>query len=269
MTVRYELNEEHIVVVTIDRPERKNALDLAHMDALAKCWMRFRDDDDAWVAIITGVGDSFCSGADLKDYAPLQKEIRRRRAEGIEELDGFRLDAGFIAVLRGFDLYKPIVAAVNGYCLAGGMELLGGTDLRIAAEDATFGVIEPRRGLFAGGGTTARLPRQLAWPAAMELLLTGEKIPAARAFQLGLLNEVVARDEVLDRALSWARAIGRNAPLAVRATKESALRGFAAATLADAYVIEDELATRIASTDDAREGARAFLEKREPAWKGR
>jgi enoyl-CoA hydratase len=269
MSVRYEVADDHIVLVTIDRPERMNALDLAHMDALAGCWERFRDDDDAWAAVLTGVGKSFSAGADLKDYAPIQKDVRRLLSEGVKELDGHRLDAGFIAVLRGVEMYKPIVAAVNGYCLAGGMELLGATDIRIAGESATFGVIEPRRGLFAGGGTTARLPRQLCWPAAMELLLTGEKVPASRALQLGLLNEVVPDDQVVERALEWARIIRLNAPLAVRATKESALRGLAAGSLAEAYAIEDELARRIAPTDDAREGPRAFIEKRDPVWTGR
>jgi enoyl-CoA hydratase len=269
LAVRYEVVADHIVQVTIDRPERRNALDLAHMDALATCWRRFRDDEDAWVAVITGVEGSFCAGADLKDYAPLQRQLRQLISEGATEWEGYRLDSGFVAVLRNFELYKPVVAAVNGHCLAGGMELLGGSDIRIASDNATFGVIEPRRGLFAGGGTTARLPRQLQWPAAMELLLTGEKLPASRALQLGLVNEVTTPDQLLDRAMYWARTICRNAPLAVQATKESALRGFAAATLVDAYAIEDELAVRVSRTEDAQEGPRAFVEKREPVWKGR
>ena len=254
-------------MVTLDRPERRNALDLAHMDALARAWSSYRDDDDAWVAVITGVEDSFCAGADLKDYAPLQKEIRQRLARGETEMDGYRLDSGFRAVLRGFDLYKPIVAAVNGYCLAGGMELLGATDIRIAAESATFGVIEPRRGLFAGGGTTARLPRQIPWPAAMELLISGESVSARRALEMGLVNEVVPADQLLRRALEWARTIRKNAPLAVRATKESALRGLAAGSLQEAYEIENDLANQIAVTVDAVEGPAAFVAKRQPVWR--
>ena len=128
-------------------------------------------------------------------------------------------------MLRSLKIYKPIIAAVDGPCVAGGMEMLGGIDIRLATERATFGVMEPKRGLFAGGGTTVRLPRQLAYPAAMEFLLTAEAFPASRALELGLLNEIVAEADLQDRALEWAARITVNAPLAVQATKESVLRG--------------------------------------------
>jgi enoyl-CoA hydratase len=171
-------------------------------------------------------------------------------------------------VLRDTKIYKPIVAAINGPCVAGGMEMLGGIDIRVASPHASFGVMEPKRGLFAGGGTTARLPRQIPFPAAMEFLLTAEAFPAERALELGLINEIVEEGELLDRALDWARRIAVNAPLAVQATKESVLRGLST-TLDEAYRIEQELSQKIFSTEDAKEGPLAFKEKRAPQWKGK
>ncbi len=179
MPVHYEQGDDHIVLVTIDRPEARNSLDMEHFAQLRGAWDRFGEDDDAWVAIVTGVGPDFCVGADLKTYIPqitgLQKQMQK---EGVTEIDGYRLDDGVKAVLRNVHLYKPIVAAINGTCVAGGMEMLGGCDLRVAADTATFGVMEPKRGLFAGGGTTVRLPRQVPFPAAMELLLCADRISA-------------------------------------------------------------------------------------------
>ena len=166
------------------------------------------------------------TGADLKTYIPQITELQQQISRGdVDEIDGCRLRDGTDAVLRSLKIYKPIIAAVDGPCVAGGMEMLGGIDIRIATERATFGVMEPKRGLFAGGGTTVRLPRQLAYPAAMEFLLTAEAFPASRALELGLLNEIVPGDELADRALEWAARITVNAPLAVQATKESVLRG--------------------------------------------
>ncbi|HEY2998817.1 MAG TPA: enoyl-CoA hydratase-related protein [Acidimicrobiales bacterium] len=269
MTIHYEQIGGHVARITIDRPEARNALDLHHFRDLARAWRRFRDDPEDWVAIVTGVPGQFMTGADLKTYIPqitaLQQQIQ---AGDVDEIDGCRLRDGTDAVLRSLRIYKPIIAAVDGPCVAGGMEMLGGTDIRIATARATFGVMEPRRGLFAGGGTTVRLPRQLAYPAAMEFLLTAEAFPAARARELGLLNEIVPEAELADRALDWARRITVNAPLAVQATKESVLRGLAV-DQRTAYEIEDELAGRVFSSDDAREGPRAFAEKRDPVWRGR
>jgi enoyl-CoA hydratase len=158
---------------------------------------------------------------------------------------------------------------VDGPAVAGGMEMLGGVDIRVATERAVFGVMEPKRGLFAGGGTTVRLPRQVAFPAAMEFLLTAEAFPASRALELGLLNEIVTVDQLEERALDWARRITANAPLAVQATKESVLRGLAAADEKEALRIESELAGKIFSSEDAKEGPKAFAEKRDPVWQGR
>jgi enoyl-CoA hydratase len=258
---------EHAVLITIDRPETRNALDIYHFRDLANAWMDFRDDDDLWLAIVTGVPGAFMAGADLKTYIPQITELMKEIGKGeVSEIDGCRLTDGMTAVLRDVDVYKPIIAAVDGPCVAGGMEMLGGVDIRIATPEASFGVMEPKRGLFAGGGTTARLPRQIPFPAAMEFLLTAERFPAERALELGLLNEIVSSEELLSTAMRWAERILANAPLAVQATKESVIRG-GAVTLEEAYRIEAELSQRIFSTEDAKEGPKAFAEKREPAWK--
>ncbi len=264
-----EAGLEHVVLITIDRPEAKNSLDMYHFRDLSQAWKDFRYDDDQWVAIITGVGQNFMAGADLKTYIPQVTELANQISSGeVSEIDGCKLSDGTRAVLRDAKIYKPIIAAINGPCVAGGMEMLGGVDIRIATTNASFGVMEPKRGLFAGGGTTARLPRQLSFPAAMEFLLTAEKFPAERALEVGLLNEIVPEDELLARAFDWARRITANAPLAVQATKESVLRGLAG-TLDDAYGIEQELAQKIFATDDAKEGPKAFAEKRDPVWRSK
>jgi enoyl-CoA hydratase len=269
MAIHYELGDDHVAVITIERPEARNALDLYHFRDLANAWRRFRDEDDAWVAIVTGVDGNFMSGADLKTYIPqitaLQKEISKGE---VTEIDGCKLRDGTDAVLRSLTIYKPIIAAIDGPCVAGGMEMLGGVDIRVATPRAKFGVMEPKRGLFAGGGTTVRLPRQLNYPAAMEFLLTAEAFPAERALELGLLNEIVAEGELMGRARWWASRITANAPLAVQATKESVLRGLAV-DMKEAYKIETELATKVFSSEDAKEGPAAFAEKRDPEWKGR
>jgi enoyl-CoA hydratase len=269
MPIHYERDDEHVVRITIDRPEARNSADMEHFKLLREAWERFDADAEAWVAIITGVGDAFFTGADLKKYVPeITKVAERIQKEGLDEIDGYRLDDGTKAVLRNAKIWKPIIAAVNGFCTAGGMEMLGGVDIRIATPNAQFGVMEPKRGLFAGGGTTARLPRQLAFPAAMEFLLTAEAFPASRALELGLLNEIVPEAELADRALEWAWRITANAPLAVQATKESVLRGLAV-DQKEAYCIESELAGTIFSSEDAKEGPKAFAEKRDPVWRGR
>ena len=269
MPIHYDLGDDHVVVITIDRPEARNSLDLYHFRDLANAWRRFRDDEDAWIAIITGVEGNFMTGADLKTYIPQITALQKQIAKGeVTEIDGCQLRDGTDAVLRSLTIYKPIIAAVDGPCVAGGMEMLGGVDIRVATPRAKFGVMEPKRGLFAGGGTTVRLPRQLNYPAAMEFLLTAEAFPAERALELGLVNEIVAPEELMDRARDWASRITANAPLAVQATKESVLRGLGVG-MHEAYKIESELATKVFSSDDAKEGPAAFAEKRAPEWKGR
>jgi len=313
--IHYEQDAEHVVLITIDRPEARNAADMAHFKALREAWERFAADDQAWVAIITGVGEAFFAGADLKTYIPEITKFQKQIAEqGISEIDGYRLDDGTRAVLRNWPLYKPVVAAVNGFCTAGGMEMLGGCDIRVACPEARFAVMEPKRGLFAGGGTTVRLPRQIPWPQAMEFLLCADLIPAERAFEMGLLNAVVPREQLLDKAREYAARMIANAPLAVQATKESALRalyvdedaitqvreaaralkgaleqidandpataqGAIAASvevltrlgkeLRTAFEKESRISSAIFQTEDAKEGPRAFAEKRKPVWQAK
>ncbi len=269
MTIRYELDDEHVLLITIDRPEARNSADLDHFKALREAWERFDADPDAWVAIITGVEDAFFTGADLKTYVPAITALGKRiQAEGLTEIDGYRLDDGTRAVLRGAKIWKPIIAAVNGYCTAGGMEMLGGVDIRLACPEAQFAVMEPKRGLFAGGGTTVRLPRQIPFPHAMEFLLCADLVPAERAMAMGLLNAIVPRDELLDAAYDYARRITANAPLAVQATKRSVWEGLGM-PLKDAYRNESAISSEIFATEDAKEGPRAFAEKRPPRWQGK
>jgi enoyl-CoA hydratase len=306
MPIHYDTDVEHVVLITIDRPQARNAADMEHFKLLREAWERFAADDQAWVAIVTGVGEAFFAGADLKTYVPeitkLQKQIAE---EGVSEIDGYRLDDGTRAVLRNWPLYKPVIAAVNGFCTAGGMEMLGGCDIRVACPEAKFAVMEPKRGLFAGGGTTVRLPRQIPWPLAMEFLLCADLVPAERAHEMGLLNAVVPRDRLLDTARAYAERIIANAPLAVQATKQSALQGLyfdedvtrqlrkavrdlraLAADGADPEAIaafletfgkelrtpfekESKLSSYIFQTEDAKEGPKAFAEKRPPVWQAK
>jgi enoyl-CoA hydratase len=254
MPIDYVTGDDHVVTITINRPEARNSLDMEHFFQLRSAWDRFGADDDAYVAVITGVGQDFCVGADLKTYIPQVTALQQKMESGeVTELGGYSLDDGVKAVLRGTKLYKPIIAAVNGNCVAGGMEMLGGTDLRVASDTASFGVMEPKRGLFAGGGTTVRLPRQIPYPAAMELLLCADRVPASRAYEMGLLNEVCRPADLMERAYDYAHRITANGPLAVRKTKESVLRGLAT-DMHEAYKIE---------------GPKAFAQKRTPVWKNR
>jgi enoyl-CoA hydratase/carnithine racemase len=269
MPIHYERDDEHIVRITIDRPEARNSADMEHFKQLREAWERFDGDPGAWVAIITGVGDAFFTGADLKKYVPeITKVAERIQKEGLSEVDGYRLDDGTKSVLRGAKIWKPIIAAINGFCTAGGMEMLGGVDIRVACPEAQFAVMEPKRGLFAGGGTTVRLPRQIPFPYAMEFLLCADLIPAQRAYEMGLLNAVVPRDELLDKAYEYARRITANAPLAVQATKQSVWEGLGM-SLRDAYKNESQLSSMIFQTEDAKEGPKAFAEKRTPNWQGK
>lgn len=254
-----------IVTITINRPERRNALDMAHFADLARAWIGFRDDPEARVAIVTGVGNSFCAGADLKSFVPAVTGDMDKLAAGTSDIPA---DAALVAVLREFDLPKPVIAAVNGVCVAGGMEMLLGTDLRVASTQASFGIFEPKRGLFPGGGTTVRLPRQIPFPWAMEILLCGDPVDASTAFRMGLVNQVVEPDDLLGAARRYAERILANAPLAVQAVKSSVLAGLRM-NLKEAFEQELGFAAQVFMTEDAKEGPRAFAEKRKPEWRGR
>jgi enoyl-CoA hydratase len=259
MPIHYDL-ADGIALVTFDRPESRNAMDLEHYRQLGRCWETAKNDPAVRVVVVTGVGDSFCAGADLKTFIP-QLTDRDDSPDGRAATD---LGPGSVT-LRDYDFYKPIVAAVNGFCVASGMEMLLGMDIRIASERASFGLPEVCRGLFASGGSTVRLPRQLPWPLAMEILLTGQRITAEQALAWGLVNRVVPHDSLLDEAMRFATIIAANSPYAVRETKRSALRGLGL-NIKDAYELESEIGVAVFSGPDAKEGPTAFAEKRSPAW---
>jgi enoyl-CoA hydratase len=270
MAVIYE-KKGHIAVVTIHRPQARNSLDFETMGQLAKTWLDFRDDPDLWVAILTGSGErDFCVGADLKSFIPAVTSQIKELASGEKSLLGeeYPLNAPLVAVLREGDIWKPIIGAVNGICSSGGLEMLQGTDIRIAAEHATFSIAEPKRGLFPGGGTTVRLPRQIPFVWAMEILFTCDFISARQALEIGLINRVVPKEELMPAAMKIAERICENAPLAIQAVKRS-VRQCMNLSMDEALRRELEIATEVFMTEDAREGPLAFVEKRKPVWKSR
>ena len=265
MPIDFDLVEPHVALITLNRPEKRNALDAEHMEALAEAWTRVRDDAEIWTAIVTGAGGTaFCAGGDLKTHIPAFTGDRppgpatsTRRSSMVN-----------IPMLRGFNLYKPVIAAVNGICVAGGMEMLGGTDLRVASENAEFGITEVRWSLFPGGGSTVRYPRQIAYVHAMQLLLLGDRVSAQDAYRMGIVNAVVPLAELLEAALGYARIVVRNGPVATQAIKEAVLREQGMPT-DQAYFVERHYSRMVFESEDAKEGPRAFAEKREPRYTGR
>jgi enoyl-CoA hydratase len=257
-----------IAYITFNRPEARNPLDPETIVRLAAAWTDFAEDPDLRVAIVTGAGDvSFSAGADLMRLIPLVTRARQPEDEWDRQVVG---DPAMIqrALLRQYPLYKPIVAAVNGYCIAGGMELLQAMDIRVASERATFALQEPRWGLFPAGASTIRLPRQVPFCRAMEILLTGNAVSAEEAYRMGLVNVVVPPERVMPVAEEYARAIAANGPLAVRRIKEAVLRMMGLPP-EEAFAIEGKLAAEVFSSEDAKEGPRAFKEKRPPQFQGR
>jgi enoyl-CoA hydratase len=252
----------HVLVVTMNRPEAKNALSPEMLVGLADAWDRVDTDAQIRCAILTGAGGVFCAGADLKAMNDAQSSSDASRR--------MREDAGLAwkALLRHHQLTKPLIAAVEGYAVAGGTEILQATDIRVAGQSAVFGVVEVTRGLFPLGGSTVRLRRQIPYTKAMELLLTGETISAAEAERIGLIGRVVPDGQALDTARTIADRIARNAPLAVQAVKRS-VQATEGLPEAEALKAELEIGLPIFGTDDAKEGTRAFKEKREPRYTGR
>jgi enoyl-CoA hydratase len=247
-----------VLVVTMNRPEAKNSLSSAMLVGLADAWTLLDENDEYRCAVLTGAEGNFCTGMDLKGqsdnpYADRWKDDPNLHWRGL---------------LRERQPSAPIVAAVEGYAVAGGTEILQGTQLRVAAESATFGVFEVRRGLFPVGGSTVRLQRQIAYTHAMEMLLTGRPYSAAEALAVGLVGRVVPDGEALGAALELAHTIAGNAPLAVEAVLRSA-RETAGLDEATALAREFEIGWPIFATEDAKEGPRAFAEKRAPVWQRR
>jgi E-phenylitaconyl-CoA hydratase len=252
--------KDRIATVTINRPERRNAIDPKTSYELRAAWTDFRDDPDLWVGILTGAGDkAFSAGADL---------VAMAQAMAGQADVAAAIAAPFGGITRGFECWKPMIAAINGYCLAGGLEMALCCDIRVAAEHAEFGVPEVSRAIIPGAGGTQRLPRSLPLGIALELLVTGARFDAQWALRNGLVNYVVSADQVMPKALEIARAICENGPLAVRAAKESALRG-REMPIEQGLALEMMFQERVLRSEDAREGPLAFAQKRKPEYKGR
>jgi len=243
----------HVELLTINRPDARNAINLATALALSAALDDCETDDDVWVVVLTGAGDkAFSAGMDLKAFAAGEFPITEKGFGGLTQ--------------RNFP--KPLIAAANGSALAGGFEMMISCDMVVAAEHAVFGIPEASRGLVAGAGGLIRLPKRVPITVAYEMALTADPISAARAYELGLVNHVVHGDVVLDVAIALAERIAKNAPLAVRTSKD-VMRRARELDEADAWTINDEAFSMIGRSADAMEGAVAFAEKREPNWQGK
>ena len=256
----------HIVTVTINRPDKRNAFNAEVLCRLCDAWDLIDGDPDIRVGILTGAGGDFSAGADLDRLVgallsgkPAQDEFEER----------IRVDFSLIfkGFLKEYRTAKPLVAAVEGYCYAGGLEILQATDLRVAAEGAKIGLTEVQRGLFPMGGTTVRLTRQIPWTKAMEIMLLGEPMSGAEAERLGLVGHVVPDGQALAKARELAERLAANGPLAVQGIKASALAADALPE-AEAYAKEMEIGMGVMASNDAKEGPKAFLEKRPAEFTG-
>lgn len=257
MKVIYEVKDK-VAYITLNRPDVMNAMDTDVYDALSAAWTDVRDNPDVWVAIVTGAGEkAFTAGADLKSFIPKA-----------DEKADFWLTQKNMILNRGLEVWKPVIAAVNGYCLAGGVTLLFATDIRIAAEHAVFEISEVKRGILPGNGGTQRALRQLPYAIAMEMLLLGRRISAQEALAYGLINKVVPQKELMATAEKCARQLCDNGPLALRAAKELAIRS-QSLPLEQGIRMEEAFQQFLRGTEDAKEGPRAFAEKRKPSFKAR
>jgi len=255
-TVLYEL-DGHVATITYNRPAALNAINADLRRDLNAAWERFRDENDAWVAIVTGAGRAFCAGADLKDGAGAAGTWPGSFWE-IPTINSFE---------SGMEIWKPTIAAVNGYCLGYGVTLVSACDFVVASDRAEFGFPEVRIGVPTIVGAI-RMPAKVGWQHAMELLLTGDRVDAGRAKEMGLVGWVVPHDELMDEARALADRLLQAAPLAARATKEMAWRGQRLPWV-DAVRMGEAMRRVAGATDDAREGRAAAVERRAPRWTGR
>lgn len=250
MAVDYEKNGK-IAVITLNRPEVLNAINPDLKKELNTTILNFRDDPDLWVAIICGAGKSFCVGADMK-----QSKFGTVKRSEID------------TPVRPDQIWKPFIAAIQGYCLGAGLELALTCDLRISAENARFAQPEVNVGVIPAAGGTQRLPRFIPRAKAAELILMGQQIDAWEAYRIGLVNKVVPTAQLMTTAMQWAETICQAGPLQVRAAKEAIIRGYSV-PLEEGLEIERELHNRVAATEDFKEAGTAFVEKRKPNWRGK
>jgi enoyl-CoA hydratase len=253
-----------ILTVTLNRPEKRNAVDSEAMCRLYDAWVELDRDDALRVAILTGNGQTFCAGMDLAEIGKLRSGVADN--PWIERV-GKQPEVIFGGWLKTYRPTKPVILAAEGFARAGGTEILQGTDIRVAGESAMFGVTEVQRGLFPMAGSAVRLRRQIGYAIAAEMLLAGEDLPARRALELGLINHVVPDGQALAKAREIATRIARNGPLAVKAILAT-LRETETLPEGDAFAIEQKYGMSVMTSKDAAEGPKAFLEKREPVFRG-
>lgn len=254
MAIRFE-TDDHIALITIDRPEARNAVNGAVASGMEDALNRYEQSDDLWCAVLAANGPVFCAGADLKEIAAGNQHTLATP------------DGGFGGIVQR-KRTKPLIAAVAGTAVAGGCEIALACDMIVAGDEAVFGLPEVKRSLVAVAGALIRLPRAVGMATAMEMLLTGEPITSERAHQLGLVNKVVPSADTVDAAKELARKIAENAPLAVQATRNLAARAYVEPEN-DLWIAGFEEFVRIMQSEDAKEGPRAFIEKRAPEWKAR
>jgi enoyl-CoA hydratase/carnithine racemase len=254
-------NRGRISIITINRPDVMNAIDPQTSSEMHDAFTKYRDDDDLWVAVLTGAGErAFSAGNDLVAMS--------RAQQAGDRTGGGAGGAPFGGITRGFECWKPIIAAINGYCLAGGLEIAMSCDIRVAAEHAQFGLAEVTRGIIPGATGTQRLPRLIPFGLALELLMTGGRFDAQWALRSGLVNHVVPADQVMPKALEIAEVLVQNAPLSVRLVKEAAYKGVDL-PYEEGLKCEVDAMRRVLASEDAKEGPLAFAQKRKPEWKGR